>query len=234
MRGCGNGVREHLSARIRLITPDQRGLGRTRLPYTERGPSLEDAARDVLALLDKLELDRVVLGGCSMGGYLAMAVLRAAPERVAGLVLIDTKSSADTAEAKGNRLAMAERVEAEGAGDWLADALLPALLGETTRDRRPEVVATVRELIETQPASGVAWAQRAMAARPDSTATLRAAEVPGLVVVGEEDTLTPRAEADTMVDALQNAQFVSIPGAGHLPSLEDPAALGKAIVDWLR
>src|SRR5438067_4219288 len=92
-------IREPLASRLRLITPDQRGLGRTPLPQTDREPALEDAARDVIALLDKVALDRVLLGGCSMGGYVSMAVRRLAPERVGGLVLIDTRASADTAEA---------------------------------------------------------------------------------------------------------------------------------------
>lgn len=226
-------VRRALSERARLITPDQRGLGRSPLPDTDRDPTLDDAARDVVAMLDRLDLEQVVLGGCSMGGYVAMAVLRAAPERVAGLVLIDTKPSADTDEARANRLAMADRVETEGVGAWLPDALLPALVGKTTHDERPSVVADLRDLIEAQPAAGVAWSQRAMAARRDSIETLRAADVPALVVIGEEDVLTPRAEAQKMADALPQAKLVTIPGAGHLSPVEDPAAVSKAILDWL-
>lgn len=227
-----DGVRVPLAARTRVIMPDQRGLGRSPLPDADTEPTLDDAARDVLALLDKLELDRVVLGGCSMGGYLAMALLRAAPERVSGLVLIDTKASADTDEARQNRAAMAERVEAEGVG-FVADALLPGLLGETSRADRPEVVTTVREIIATQPPSGIAWAQRAMAARPDSLETLRAADVPALVVFGEQDTLMPLEEANAMLDALPQAKLELIPAAGHLAPLEDPAAVAEAILSWL-
>lgn len=226
-------VRGPLSERVRLVTPDQRGLGRSPLPDTDREPTLDDAARDVIAMLDRLELDQVVLGGCSMGGYVAMAALRAAPERVAGLVLIGTKASADTEEARANRLAMADRVEKEGVDAWLSDALLPALVGKTTHDERPGVVKALRKLIESQPASGVAWCQRAMAGRPDSIGTLRAADVPALVVVGEEDSLIPRAEADQMAEALPQVKLVTIPGAGHLSPLEDPAAVSRAILGWL-
>lgn len=228
-----HGVREPLSAKTRVITPDQRGLGRTSLPDTGREPSLDDAARDVIALLDKLELDQVILGGCSMGGYLTMAVLRAAPERVAGIVLIDTKAGADADDARDNRLDMARRVEAEGVG-WLPDATLPALVGDTTRDERPDVIETLRGLIAGQPPSGVAWAQRAMAARPDSAATLRAADVPALIVVGEEDTLTRVEEAHALVEALPQATLDIVPRAGHLSPMEDPAAVSEAILSWLR
>lgn len=228
-----DGVREPLAAKTRLITPDQRGFGRTSLPETDREPSLDDAARDVIAMLDKLELDRVVLGGCSMGGYLTMAVLRAAPERVAGIVLIDTKAGADDDEARANRLKMAERVEVDGVG-WLPEAMLPALLGAKTRVDRPDVVAKVTELIKSQQPSGMAWAQRAMAARPDSTEALRAADVPALVIVGEEDTLTRIEESHAMVQALSDATLEVLPGAGHLSPAEDPPALAEAILGWLR
>ncbi|WP_435159685.1 alpha/beta fold hydrolase [Amycolatopsis sacchari] len=226
-------VRAPLSAAGRLITPDQRGLGRTALPETDRAPSLEDAARDVVALLDKLELDRVVLGGCSMGGYVTMAVLRLAPERVGGLVLIDTKAAADTPEAAENRERVAARAEAEGIS-WLAESMLPNLLAERTRTERPDVVETVRDLIGSQPPAGVAWAARAMAARPDSFDVLASADVPALVVVGEEDGLTPPDAARAMADALPKGELVVLPGAGHLTPLEVPDALAEAILGWWR
>ncbi len=227
-----NAVREPLAKRVRVISADQRGLGRTALPVSDRAPSLEDAARDVLAMLDKLELDRVVLGGCSMGGYLAMAVLRAAPERVGGLVLIDTKASADTPVAAENRLAVADRAEAKGIEGWLAPSMLAKLLSVGTMYRRPDIVETVRDLIESQPPAGIAWAQRAMAARPDSLDLLREADIPALVLVGGEDKLTPVPEARAMAEALPNGKLVVLPGTAHLTPLEDPAAVVGAIQDW--
>lgn len=228
-----DGVREPLAARTRVITPDQRGLGRSPLPSTLREPTLIDAARDVISLLDKLELPQVVLGGCSMGGYVAMAVLRLAPERMAGVVLIDTKASADADEARANRLTMADRVSAEGVS-FLPDAMLPAVLGPTTRSSRPAVVARARELILSQPPAGVAWAQRAMADRGDSADVLRTLDVPALVVVGQEDELTGLSDAQALVDVLPHATLDVIPDAGHLSPLEDPAAVAEAILSWLR
>ncbi|KFU81241.1 Pimeloyl-ACP methyl ester carboxylesterase [Amycolatopsis lurida] len=221
-------VRAPLSERLRLITPDQRGLGRSPLPETGREPDLADAARDVVALLDRLGLDKVVLGGCSMGGYLTMAVLRLAPERVGGLVFIDTKATADAPEAVRTRHEVAARVEAEGTA-WMPEAVTPGLLAEKAR---PEVTERLRELITTQPPSGVAWAARAMAARPDSLETLRSADVPALVVVGEEDGLTPLEEANTLVETLPDATLVVLPEAGHLTPLEDPAGVVEAILGW--
>ncbi|MFC9251392.1 alpha/beta fold hydrolase [Amycolatopsis thailandensis] len=223
-----DGVRAPLSERLRLITPDQRGLGRSPLPETDREPDLDDAARDVVALLDRLGLDKVVLGGCSMGGYLTMAVLRLAPERVGGLVFIDTKATADTPEAVRARHDVAARVEAEGAG-WMPEAVTPGLLAEKAA---PEVAERLRELITTQPPSGIAWAARAMAARPDSLETLRSADVPALVVVGEEDGLTPLEAANTLVETLPDATLVVLPEAGHLTPLEDPTGVVEAILGW--
>ncbi|MBA0125178.1 alpha/beta fold hydrolase [Haloechinothrix sp. YIM 98757] len=228
-----DGLAERVSRRARLVTPDQRGLGTATLPDTEAPPSLDDAADDVLAQLDRLGIDRAVVGGCSMGGYLTMAVLRKAPERVSGLVFIDTKASADTDEARANRLTTAERAMREGHQGWLAENMMSVLVGPTTHAERPEVLARVRELVDAQPSAGIAWALRAMADRPDSTETLRAADVPALVIMGAEDQLTPMAEATAMVDALPNATLATVQGAGHLSPLEDPESVAKTVLDWL-
>lgn len=227
-----NAVRAPLASHLRVITPDQRGLGRSPLPETDREPSLEDAARDVVALLDRLDLDRVVLGGCSMGGYLAMAVLRLAPERVGGLVLIDTKATPDTPEAAQTRLDVAARVDREGTETWLAEANLPNLLAGSTREQRPELVETVRGIIESQPPSGISWTALALRTRPGSLDLLRDSDVPALVIVGEEDPITPVAAASEMVEVMDGATLVVLPDAGHLTPLEDPAGVVEAILSW--
>lgn len=229
-----NGARALLEEHARVITPDQRGFGESPLEGSaSSAPSLDAVAGDVIALLDSLGLRRVVLGGCSMGGYVAMSVLRAAPELISGLVLIDTKTSPDTADQRNNRLAMAERAEREGTRGWLADATLPALLGSTTHGRRPEGVERTRELVESQPHDGVAWAQRAMAERPDSSDTLRDFSGPALVVVGAEDTLTPPEAARDMAGLLPDGELQVIRGVGHLSPLEDPEAFAEVLVPWL-
>ena len=242
-----NPLRGRLEEQVRIIAPDQRGLGESSLdgstargmldphtaPLTSDRPSVDVAAADIVELLDQLELPRVVLGGCSMGGYVATAVLRAAPQRVAGLLMVDTKAPADTDEQRANRLGVATRAEQEGTSRWLADSMLPNLLGETTRRQRPEVVDELRALIEAQPADGVAWAQRAMAARPDSLETLRAFDRPSMVVVGAEDTITPPSAAREMAEALPRGELVELAGSGLMPSLEAPDALADAVLPWL-
>ena len=222
--------RELLGGRCRVITPDQRGFGGSSLGDDE--PSLEHCVEDLVALLDRLGLERVALAGLSMGGYVAMELLRRAPERVTALVLADTKASADAPEAREVRLRTAQTVEREGTAA-LAEQMLPALLGASSMARRGTVVGRVRGLIAAAPPPAVAWASRAMAARPDSVDVLRVTDVPALVVVGAEDTLSPVAQAQEMAAALPQSRLLVVPEAGHLSAMEDPAAFAAAVTGFL-
>jgi pimeloyl-ACP methyl ester carboxylesterase len=186
----------------------------------------------VAALLDRLELDRVVLGGLSMGGYVAMALLRRHPQRVAALLLADTKASADPQPAKDNRERIAQAVVERGT-DVLVEEVLPTLLGTTTVEQRPAVVGRVRSLVQAAPPAAVAWAQRAMAARPDSLATLREFAGPALVVVGEEDALSPVADAQAVADALPQGTLAVLPHTGHLSAVETPEAFTEQVAGFL-
>ncbi len=214
----------------RVVAPDQRGFGGS--PLGDEEPSLERCADDVLALMDRLGLEQVVLAGLSMGGYVVMELLRRAPERVSALVLADTKAQADTAEQREGRLRTAESAERHGTGE-LATTMLPALLGRTSLEGRPQVVEQVRGWVDAAAPATVAWASRAMAARPDSFAVLRAADVPALVVVGEQDVLSPVAQAQEMADALPQGRLAVLPGAGHLSAVEDPAAFSAVVTGFL-
>ncbi len=167
-----------------------------------------------------------------MGTYVAMAILRAAPELVAGLVLVSGRAGADTDAGRANRHAMASRIEAEGPG-FVADAVLPALLGAETHERRPDVVDTVRTLVSEQDGAAIAWAQRAMGARPDSAGLLRATDVPTLIVRGEQDALIPAEDADALAASMPKAEVVTLAGAGHLPPLETPEEFSGAVARWL-
>jgi pimeloyl-ACP methyl ester carboxylesterase len=223
--------RNSLGGRYHVLTPDQRGFGGSPLGWDE--PSLDQVADDVAALLDVRDLDQVVLGGLSMGGYAAMAFLRRHPGRVRALVLADTKATADPPEAAANRQRIATRLEADGSADVLVEDVLPALLGPTTGRDRPLVSGRVKGLVEAAPPAAAAWAQRAMAARPDSLDTLRAADVPALVVWGDEDTLATRADVEAMVDALPQGRLTVLGGAGHLSAVELPEAFDAAVGEFL-
>jgi pimeloyl-ACP methyl ester carboxylesterase len=194
--------------------------------------SLEAVADAAAEQLRAAGIERVVVGGLSMGGYVALALLERHPELVAGLALVDTKSTADTPDARANRLRIADEAEASGT----VDAVRPmsgVLLGETTRTLRPEVTATVDAWIAEQDPVAVAWSQRAMAARPDRTDVLRAYDGPLVVVVGDEDTVTPFASAEHMAAAVPHARLIVIPHAGHLTAVEDPAAVAAALSELL-
>jgi pimeloyl-ACP methyl ester carboxylesterase len=222
-------------AGYRVITPDLPGFGGSALADGE--PNLDVMADAVAALLDHLGIERAVVGGLSMGGYVTMALVRRHGSRLRALVLADTKASADTAEAAQGRLAMAAAVEQAGSTAAVAEAMLPNLLGTTTHAQRPEVVAAVRRWITAQRPAAVAWAQRAMAVRPESFADLAAFDGPVLVLHGAEDTISPASDAQAMADAARQGgaptTLGAIPEAGHLAAVEAPDEVTRALLDWL-
>ncbi|WP_454051386.1 alpha/beta fold hydrolase [Cellulomonas sp. Marseille-Q8402] len=210
-----------------VVAVDLPGLGSARgLPLPE--PSLEASADAVAAALVAAGHEHGVVAGLSMGGYVALALAERRPALVAGIGLLDTKSTADPAEARANRLRVADVVERAGT----VDEVLPmatALLGTASREHL-ELVARLEAWIGAQPPAGVAWSQRAMAARPDRTAVLEGYRGPALVLVGEEDQPTPVAAARTMADAL-GVPPVVVPGAGHLTAVEAPSVVAQALGD---
>jgi pimeloyl-ACP methyl ester carboxylesterase len=223
--------REGLAGRFRVITPDLRGFGGSLLGKDE--PSIDAMADDVDRLLQSKGLARAVIGGLSMGGYVAMALCRRHPERVQGLVLADTKATADPEPARENRLRIAARLEMDGSTAVLVEEVLPHLVGPTTIRQRAMIYGRVRGLVQATPPQAAAWAQRAMAGRPDSFGTLRETRAPALVVVGSEDTLATEADARAMAEALPNAELLVIPRAGHLSAIEQPELFNQAVAEFL-
>lgn len=228
---------EALAGQARLIVPDLSGFGESEAIVPEYSPEsaceMSDLAADAVALLDHLGIDRAVVAGLSMGGYAALALCESAPERLLGLVLADTRPGADSEEGRQGRLEIARRVLKEGTG-FLVETLPAKLLGKTTRAGRPEVVAQVERMIRDAPPAGVAAAQRGMARRLDRTPVLERIAVPTLIVVGEEDELTPPEESRKMRDRIAGAELVTVPEAGHLSSLESPDTFSEALGGFLR
>lgn len=208
----------------KVLTPDYGGFGDSKVPHDE---AMADMAQQVLRQVGP----PAVFAGCSMGGYVLMEIIRQAPEAVAGAIFIDTKPTADTDEARANRLTVADQLSATGDMDALADGMIPNLLGTTTREKRPEVVEEVRKWILSGSPAAAAAAQRAMAARPDSRPTLSAYEGPALVVWGAEDTISPKSEQDEFFAVMPQAVGREIENCGHLPSVEDPRALNDILMD---
>ncbi|WP_285773002.1 alpha/beta hydrolase [Microtetraspora sp. NBRC 13810] len=223
--------REGLASACRVITPDLRGFGGSVLPDEE--PSLDLMADDVARLLDAEGVERAVVGGQSMGGYVTMAFCRRHPDRVLGVILAGTKAQADAdAAAREARERLAGSVLDSGNG-VLVTELLPNLVGPTTRQRRAMVFGRVRGLVQSAPPGAVAWASRAMAGRADSFETLRALKAPVLVIVGEEDVISPVSDAEAMRLAAPDARLVVIEQAGHLCAVEHPEAFNRAVAGFV-
>jgi len=219
-----------LAGTHRVIRFDDRGFGGS--PPGDGLLTMERIADDAAAVLDHLGVSRAVVGGVSMGGYAALAMVRRHPDRLRGLVLADTRAGADTPEARKNRALLAERVLKEGPAA-VAEASLPKLLGETTHRERPELVSRVREMILGNSPRGIADSLAGLAARADSTSTLREVRVPTLVVCGLEDLLTPPSEAEALRAGIAGSRLELIPRAGHLASLENPEAFNAVLKDFL-
>jgi pimeloyl-ACP methyl ester carboxylesterase len=221
------------AAGFRVLVPDLPGFGRSVL--LDDGPSLVRVADRIIRGVESRGVDRFVLGGVSLGGYVAMAMISSRPELVLGLALCDTKATDDSRTARDNRERLAQMCLAapDETARILEQAVLPGLLGDTTRAGRPNVVADVRSwLAEARPET-VAWYQRAMAARPDSREALAGLTTPSLVVWGDEDVLSPREEQDLMLASLPEAKLVAVEKAGHLANVERPDAVTAALLDLL-
>lgn len=220
-----------LGQRWRLIVPDLKGAGGSEGPDDPAEYTMDSYADELRALLDELDVDKVVLTGLSMGGYVVFAFLRKYPERVAALVLADTRAEADPPEGIEKRTKQQDQVRAEGTAG-LIDALSGALLGEKTRTSNPNVVETARAVMDNPPRSFIGELE-AMKGRPDSTPDLTTISVPTLIIVGEEDGVTPPDASRKMHEHIAGSQLVVIPDVGHLSNLESPEAFNSALEDFL-
>ena len=187
--------------------------------------SMDDYARFAIDQLDARGIEKATFAGLSMGGYICFAALRLFPERVSGLILIDTRETADTDEARKGRHDMIEKAQREGVAP-IVESMLPKMLTAAAPEDMREFVREV--MMSVSPELAIA-ALKAMAARPDSSALLPSIDVPTLVVVGEEDPITPPADAERMAAAIPNARLVKIAGAAHLSNVEKADAFNAAI-----
>jgi pimeloyl-ACP methyl ester carboxylesterase len=191
-------------------------------------------ADDVATLFTELGItEPVVLGGLSMGGYVALAFARRHAGRLRALVLADTRSEADGPEARANRDQMIRFAAGHTARDVI-EQMLPKMVSKETIDRRPEVVEEVRRVASAQTSDGIIGALQALRDRPDATSSLGAIAVPALVVVGRDDVLTPPETASALASRIRGARRVEIDGAGHLSNLEQPERFNDAVRGFLQ
>lgn len=214
-----------------VIAPDARGFGET--SAFEDEPSLQIVAQDVNALLDELNVSQpIILCGLSMGGYVALEFARQFPDRLAGLILADTRADADSDDAKQARDEMIEFAQSHTGKD-VAEKMLPKLLGETTRAHNLAVARRARELAMPLTGHNAANMIRAMKHRRDSTEFLGEIAVPTLVVGGEEDAVSAPEYMAQMTAQIPGARHETIRGAGHLSNLEAPESFNAALREWL-
>lgn len=230
--GMWEGQPKALPPGWRLIAPDLRGFGGSTIDDPDDSPSMDDYGADVIDLSNELGIRNAVVGGCSMGGYAAMSVVRQAPALVRALVLVDSRATADTPEGRANRRSMLALLDREGPSGVARD-MMPKLLGRTTFDERPDLEPFVRRLVKQQSVAALRGGIQRMMGRPDSSDVLQQLGVPLLIVVGDEDVLTPPEEARKMAGLNDRAQLVVLPRTGHLPNLEHPKAFNDTLVAFL-
>jgi pimeloyl-ACP methyl ester carboxylesterase len=225
LRGFGE-----MSDKLLLVADDRRETDR--LAEACR-TTMTDMARDVGALMDRLEIDRAVICGLSMGGYVAFDFVHLFPARVSALVLCGTRAPADNEQEKQARAQQVEIMLAKGMND-IADATIAKLLAPETLAEKPEVVARVREMILGADPKGAAAAQRGMAARRDYSDDLATIKVPALIVVGRQDPIRPVADAEFMHRGLPDSHLEIIEDAAHMTNMEQPEVFNRALLDFLQ
>jgi pimeloyl-ACP methyl ester carboxylesterase len=217
------GVLPVVSARYRVITPDLRGHGESELG--DGASTMAKMAQDLERLCRGLEVVKALFVGVSIGGYVMLEFWRRYRERVAALVLSNSRAGAETEEGRANRLRIAEQVLQEGTALFIGD-MLGKLLSDTTRSNRPDIVEAARRMVQAMSPQEVAGVQRGMAERPDSTATLATINVPAMVMVGAEEA---RGEAELMHSRIRESKLYVIAKAGHYAAMEQPEEYSRIL-----
>ena len=216
---------------VSVLAPDYPGFGQSS-PF-EAPPEMEDYARRLVAILNDLNLKQVTLAGLSMGGYVALAFLRLFPDRVNGLVLANTRATADSEATRQRRRQMIEEIRKSGSVEKLAAAHLELFFTERTRARHPDRVRAVQRMMMSASSQGVIHALQAMAGRADATEVLKQCRVPVLVITGQNDPLIPVDEARAMAELPQQARLAVLADSAHLSNLECPERFNEELQTFL-
>ena len=211
----------------RVIAVDLRGHGESQV--VEGPGSMDTFADDINALLENLGISQAVIVGFSMGGYVAFAFYRKYPGKVKGLVLADTRPQPDAPEGAEGRRNTAKAVQEAGATASVVDGMLPRLFTQQTIDNNKGIVDRAKAIMGSTTPQGVIADLHALADRPDSQPTMAQITVPTLVIVGDQDTLTPVADSELMASSIKGAKLVKVPGAAHLSPMENPEAFTAAL-----
>lgn len=219
------------NAGFRVIAPDLRGFGASDAPAG--GYSMDGFADDLVALLDALKIDRAVVGGMSMGGYILMNLLERYPERISAACFIATKSSADDEEGRARRSSMAAQAEKLGANP-IIKIFAELLFAPGTMHSRPELIAQVTSWMRSTHPHALAGGLLAMRDRKDYTPLLPGFRQPSLVVVGAEDRAASHRAIGLFTAGLPRCQSRIIDGAGHMVNMEKPVEFNETLLGFLK
>ncbi|WP_274363055.1 alpha/beta fold hydrolase [Paenibacillus thermotolerans] len=230
---------KRLEQSCRVVAPDLRGFGGSKETAPPAGAgglpkpvTMAQYADDAADIMNRLGIEKAVIAGFSMGGYIAFEFVRRYPDKVLGLVLVDTKAGADGEEAKAGRRATAEAAMKQGP-EAVAQSMLMKLLSPATPEANPELVKRVERMMLSASREGIASAALGMAERADSTGMLPQVGVPALIIVGEDDAITPPETAKAMAEAIPGARLRTVAGGGHLANLEQPDEVNRILLEWL-
>ncbi len=221
---------EALKDSYRTIAYDVRGHGKSEVGdgrYT-----IEFFVNDLIELLNYRKVEKAVFVGLSMGGYIALRLVERHPERCKGLVLCDTRSEPDTSEAKIKRSASVMAVKRDGVSVF-AENFVKSVFAAETFEKKPEIVQSIRSIIEQNSPLGIAGTLLALAARTDTTPSLVSISVPTLILVGEHDALTPVSAAQALKQRIRGSELHVIPHAAHLSNLENPDVFNAKLLEFL-
>ena len=221
---------EAVPAGWRFIAPDLRGFGNSELG--NEALSIDLFADDLIAILDHLNIEQVVVCGLSMGGYIALSIAERYPHRMRAVVLAATRASADSPEAKKSRHELAARTREQGAMA-VVESMLPKLVSGATRIQRPEVADFVKVMIQTTNAEAMARTLEALASRNDYRDKVHLINVAAMVVRGDQDEIIKREEMDLLARSVRGAKYEPIPNVGHLPNLEAPDVFNNLMSTFL-
>jgi len=219
------------AAGFRGLAYDVRGHGMSDVgdgQYT-----IESHVDDLFALMDHLKIPRTVVVGLSMGGYITLRALEREPARFSAVVLCDTRSEADTDEARVRRAGSIKAVKAEGSGAY-AEGYVRQMFAPRSLTENAAAVETIRSIIAGTPPLSIAGTLLALAARTDTTRSLAAVNVPALIMVGDQDTVTPIASARALHDGIRGSELHVVPGAAHMSNMENPAFFNEKLINFLR
>ena len=229
-RTLWDGQVSSLKDTFRVITPDLRGFGESE---TSAEPvTMARMAQDVAGLMDALDIPSAIIGGLSMGGYVVLSYYKQFPNRVAALLLADTRPQADTDEGKQQRAKQREQILREGMS-LTADSMLPKLLTPETISTRPDVVNSIRNMIMNTKPDGAAAALMGMATREDQSDLLRQISVPTLIVVGREDPITPVQDSQLMHELIPGSRLIILEDAAHVSNVEQARSFNGVLKSFL-